>query len=308
MTSLRAKCFVIALKYRDFLKFRSRRTTQIDWNTSIKELREEVENGANFFGKLPKNMHTDNLKIGNLALEWIFPSADAKVDKVILYFHGGGYVVGSINAHRGIVAKFVKATNLPALHFEYRLAPEHKFPAALDDSLAAYNYLLNKGYKGKDIVFIGDSGGGGLLLCTLMALKDKGIELPACAVAMSPWVDLTNSGESLTKNSQKDTLCWKDAQFVFSRYYVGEANPENPWISPIFGNFIGLPPVMLFVGSDELLLDDSVRYAQKAKEAGVDITLHIGNGLFHCYPACSPMFPEAKIAMEEIKKFVLINC
>lgn len=303
MPSLRSRLFVFALKYRHLLRFQLERTNTIDWNTSMQQLRKEVEKGAGFFGKLPDDFELMPIKIGALSAEWMLPSHATK-DKVILYFHGGGLVVGSIKAHRGIVAKFVKGSGIGALVFDYGLAPEHPFPEGLNDSIAAYSYLLAEGIKPSNIVFMGDSGGGGLCLAALLALKDKGLPLPSAAVVLSPWTDLANTGDSWKTNAEVDTLCWKEAQIIFSKYYVADNDPELPWISPLYGDLHGLPPILIYVGGDELLRDDSTRFARKAKNAGVDVTLHIGEGMFHCYPACAPLFPEATQAMDEISAFI----
>ena len=225
-------------------------------------------------------------------------------DKAILYFHGGGLVIGSVKAHRAIVAKFVKGSGVGALVFDYALAPEHPYPEGLNDSVAAYRYLLDEGIKPSRIVFMGDSGGGNLVLATLLSLKEQGIPLPAAAVTLSAWTDLTNRSESFKTNEHADTLCWKEAQTVFSEYYTGSSNPELPLISPLYGDLKGLPPLLMYAGSDELMRDDSTRFAEKAADAGVDVTLKIGDGLFHCYPACAPLFPEANTALYEISAFI----
>ncbi|MBN2007774.1 alpha/beta hydrolase [candidate division KSB1 bacterium] len=303
MSSLRSRLFVFVLKYRHLLKGQLKRTNSIDWTTSIPKLREEIERGAGFFGKLPDTFELTAVKLGNLRAEWMRP-AEAPKDKAMLYFHGGGLVVGSISAHRSIVAKFVNGTGISALVFDYALAPEHPFPEGLNDSVAAYQYLLNEAFKPAHIVFVGDSGGGNLVLATLLALKEKNIPLPAGAVTLSAWTDLTNSGESFHSNSEVDSLCWKDAQIVFSKYYAGDNDPSHSLISPLFGDLAGLPPLLMYAGNDELMRDDSTRFAERAQKAGVDVTLRIGEGLFHCYPACAPMFPEATTAMNEICAFI----
>ena len=166
MPSLQSRLFVLALKYRHLLRFQLKRRNTIDWNTSMPRLRQETEKGAGFFGKLPAQFEVSQVKIADLSAEWILPSQGAK-DKVMLYFHGGGYAIGSSRAHRPIVAKFVKGSGIGALVFDYRLAPEHPFPAALEDSLAAYRWLLSKDVLPSNIVFVGDSAGGGLCLATL---------------------------------------------------------------------------------------------------------------------------------------------
>ncbi len=303
MPSLRSRLFVFVLKYRHLLSFQLKRRTRVDEQTSIPALRQEIEQGADFWGKLPAGFQLSPLTIDGLAAEWMLPAQTSK-DKVILYFHGGGLVIGSVKAHRPIVAKFVKGSGIGALVFDYGLAPEHPFPEGLNDALTAYRYLLAEGIKPSNIVFMGDSGGGGLCLATLLAGKDQGLPLPAAAVVISPWTDLKNSGESFQTNAGVDTLCWKDAQVVFSKYYVGDHDPGLPWISPLYGDLAGLPPLLIYAGADELMRDDSTRFAKKAKDAGVDVTLRVGPGMFHCYPACAPLFPEATLAMAEICEFI----
>ncbi len=291
------------LKNRHLFKGKLRRRDSIEESTSIPDLRLEVEKGADFFGKLPKGFTTEPFTIGDLSAEWLLPEgADKK--KAILYFHGGGLVVGSINAHRGIVAKFVKESGVEALLFDYGLAPENPFPAGLNDSLSAYQYLLDSGISPENIVFMGDSGGGNLVYSTMHLAKERGIPLPAGAITLSAWTDLTNSGDSWKSNAELDSLCWKDAQSVFSEYYGGENHLTDPLISPLFGDFEGFPPLLLFAGGHETMRDDSTRLAEKAERAGVDVTLTVGDGLFHCYPACAPMFPEATSALKEIGKFI----
>lgn len=304
MPSFKSRLFIFAMKNSHLLRFQLKRRNTVDENTSIPKLRTDTEKSAKMLGKLPKEIEVSPVKIDNVYAEWI-RSNDAAKNKAILYFHGGGYVIGSCVAHRAVVAKFVQGSGINALVFDYRLAPEHPFPAALDDSLTAYNHLLKEGYSASDIVFVGDSAGGGLCLATLLAIKDKGLPLPAAAVALSPWTDLTNSGESLITNAEVDALTWKDSWNVFSRYYAGDNDSKLPYISPLFGDLNELPPMLIYIGGDELLRDDSTRFAQKAKDAGVDVTLKIGEGMFHCYPACSPLFPEAKQAMEHICDFIV---
>jgi acetyl esterase/lipase len=303
MSSLQSRLFIFALKHAHLLQFRSKRTTTIDWNTSIPDLRQETERASGMLGKLPAQIEVTPVAIGNLSAEWILP-VQATKDKVILYFHGGGYVTGSCQGHRSVVAKFVVGSGVGALLFDYRLAPEHPFPAALEDALAAYRWLLAEGISPGQIVFVGDSAGGGLCLATLIALRDQGIPLPAGAVALSPWTDLKCTGESLRTKAEVDSLSWKGSWTVFSKYYAGENDPGLPWISPLYGDLHGLPPLLIYAGGDEVLLDDSTRFAEKAKAAGVEVTLTVGEGLFHCYPACAPLFPEAKQAMAEICTFI----
>jgi acetyl esterase/lipase len=302
MPSFRSKLVIRTLRLRQFLKLRFK-VRIIDWDTSIPKLRKEIEKGADLWGKLPKHFQLKIVDIKGLNAEWMI-TEDSDKDKVILYFHGGGLVVGSARSHRVIVSKFVKGSNIGALTFDYSLAPENPFPAALEDALKAYKFLLDKNYKPEHIVFMGDSGGGNLVLATLLYLKKENMPLPAAAVTLSPWTDLNNRGESWTSNAKRDNLCWQDAQNVFSKYYAGDHDLDDPLISPLKGDLKGLPPLLIFAGEYELMRDDAVNFAEKAEKAGVDVTLRIGKGLFHCYPACSPLFPEAIAAHAEICDFI----
>jgi len=303
MPSLRSRlfCFMIRNKHLFRLQLKKRKAAW-DFNTSIPLFRQECEKGAAVFGKLPDGIEVERVTIDGIPAEWILPAGAVK-DKVIFYIHGGGYVSGSCSDHRGPVAKFVEGSGIGALLFEYRLAPEHPFPAAIEDSLTAYHWLLDQGVAPAHIVFAGDSAGGGLGLATLLALRDQGLPLPAAAVALSPWTDLKLTGESHRTNAG---VCFSPPGMsaVCSKYYAGDNDPGLPWISPLYGDLCGLPPILIYVGGNETLLDDSTRFAEKAAAAGVDITLKIGQGMFHCYPACAPLFPEATRAMRDICTFI----
>lgn len=303
MSSFRSRMFMFMLRHGHLLRGQLKRRATVDANTSIPKLRIDAERGARLLGKLPKSMQVESVTANGVGAQRL-SSSGADNDKVMLYFHGGGYVIGTAESHLPIVAKFVQGSGVQALVFDYRLAPEHPFPAALDDSVAAYSWLLEQGVSPAKIAFCGDSAGGGLCLAALLAVRDKGMPLPAAAVALSPWTDLTNSGESLKTNAGVDMLTWGKSWTVFSKYYAGDSDPSLPYVSPLHGDLSGLPPMLIFAGGDELLRDDSMRFAEKAKDAGVNVTLHVGEGMFHCYPACSPMFPEAKRAMDEICAFV----
>ena len=303
MPSLKSRLLVFMMKHHHLLRFRLKRE-KIDWNDSavIVRFRQECEKGARRFGKMPAGIEVSPITIHGMNAEWILPAGATK-DKVIFFVHGGGYVSGSCSDHRIHVAKFVQGSGVAALLFEYRLAPEHPFPAALDDSVAAYRWLLAQGVSPAHIVFAGDSAGGGLCLATLLALKDQGIPLPAAAVAISPWTDLKCTGESYLTNAKR-CLSPAGTWTAFSKHYVGGHDPRSPWISPLYGDLYGLPPILIHVGGDEILRDDSIRFAEKAEAAGVDVTLRVGEGMFHCFPVCAPMFPEATQAMEEICTFI----
>jgi epsilon-lactone hydrolase len=304
MPSIRARLLISLLKHRHLFRGRLRRPV-IDRNTSMTELRDSAERAVARFSGLPKGVDIEPFTIettntADLAAEWIKPEG-CDHTSTILYFHGGGYVVGSLNSHRGAVAKFVRKSGIRALHFQYRLAPEHPFPAALDDAIAAYSWLLAQGARAEKIVFLGDSAGGGLCLATLLALQDREITLPAGACAMSPWTDLACTGNSY---SRKDDLAPEGSFQVFSSHYAQSHPVNHPLISPLYGDLAGLPPLMLCAGDAEAMMDDSTRFAAKAEAAGVRVRLLLGKGMIHCYPVFSPLFPEAQQALEEICGFL----
>lgn len=273
-----------------------------DMNTSIEKFREDCEKGAARYAKIPEGIQVKEQTIEGIKSELLIP-AGAPPEKVILYVHGGGYVSGSCSDHRGFVSKFAKFTEITNLVFEYRLAPEHPFPAALDDSVQIYKWLLSGGYKPENIVIAGESAGGGLCLATLLALKNRKIQMPSAAVAISPWTDLTCSGDSYkTKNrfSPAPINSWH----VFSKHYCANTPAVTPFISPLFGELKGLPPLFINSGVNDELFDDGEKFSQTAREAGVDVIFVAGTGMVHCYPLLAPMFPEATEAMNEIVDFV----
>ncbi|KMQ50593.1 6-hexanolactone hydrolase [Chitinispirillum alkaliphilum] len=276
-----------------------------DLNTSIPAFRERCEKGAKKFGKVPEEISIKKQSIHGIHSEWLMPEG-ADPNKIIMYVHGGGYVSGSCDDHRGIISKFALATGVNNLLFEYRLAPENPFPAALEDTVTVYRWLLASGYKPDNIIIAGESAGGGLCLASLLALKERNVSLPAAAVAISPWTDLTCSSDSYrTKNnvSPAPLYSWT----VFSHYYVGNNNAKDPLISPLFGDLQGLPPIFVNSGMDDELFEDGEKFYLKAKEAGVDIEFRQGRDMIHCYPLLAPMFKEATEAMDEIVEFITRN-
>lgn len=303
MPSIRSKLFIGLLRISSQIRFKMKGKDPDTSAAGVLELRRKTEKSGALMGKLPKDITISALDINGVYAEWVSPSKP-DVNGVILYFHGGGYVIGSAQGHRFVVAKFVKGSGIKALCFSYGLAPENPFPIALNNSVDCYKYLLDQGFPSDQIVFMGDSAGGGLCLATLLALKEENIPLPAAAVALSPWTDLKNTADSIKTNIKVDHLTWRDSWVNFAKHYAGENDPGNPLISPLYGDLVGLPPLLIFAGDDELLRDDSVRFAKKAADAGVNVTLHVEKGMFHCYPACAPLFPEATIAKDAICKFV----
>jgi epsilon-lactone hydrolase len=301
MTSFKSKIFNFLIRNAHLLRGQIKKE-RFDFKTSIDGFRERCEKGASKYAKIANGVSIEKQIIEGINSEWLIPEG-ANPEKVILYVHGGGYVSGSCSDHRAIISKFAKNTGIKNLLYEYRLAPENPFPAAVDDSVNVYQWLLNSGYKPENIVIAGESAGGGLCLATLLALKERNIALPAAAVAISPWTDLTCSSDSY-KTKNKVSPAPLDSWVVFSKYYIGNNRADLPLISPLFGDLKGLPPIFINSAVDDELFEDGEKFYLKARSAGVDITFRAGIGMVHCYPLLAPMFPEAKEAMDEIVEFI----
>lgn len=241
---------------------------------------------------------------GGVKAEWITAN-NAAPDRVILYLHGGGYVMGSIDTHRELVARLSKAAQARGLALDYRLAPENPFPAAVDDSIAAYRWLLAQGYKPGRIVVAGDSAGGGLTVATLLAVRDLGAPAPAAGVCISPWVDFEAEGESMTSRASRDPLVSRAMILNIAKMYVGEnGNLREPLAAPINASLSNLPPLLIQVGDAETLLDDSTRLADRAKQVGVDVTLQIWDEMPHVWHLAAPILPEGQEAIDKIGAFI----
>ncbi len=239
---------------------------------------------------------------GGVSAEW---SVAAGVDeaKVVLYVHGGGYVMGSAGSHRDVTGRLSKAAGARVLSLNYRLAPEHPFPAPVDDAVAAYRWLLAQGISPGNIAVAGDSAGGGLAIATLLALRDAGEPLPAAGIGISPWVDMEGTGESMTTRAAVDPVVQKEGLLGMAKLYLGDADPKNPLAAPLHADLAGLPPLLLQVGDAETLLDDSTRLAERARAAGVDVTLKVWDEMPHVWHLFAPILPEGRQAIDEIGSF-----
>jgi len=254
--------------------------------------------------KVPKDVKCEPIDVAGIPAEWI-SAPEAKSENIILYLHGGGYIVGSINSHRELMSRISRASKARVLIIDYRLAPEHPFPAAVEDAYTAYRWLIeNQNVDPNNLIIAGDSAGGGLTLATLINLRDKGIALPAAAVGLSPWTDLGLTGESYKTKARIDPMVAIDGLMFDSRLYLGETDYNNPLASPLYGDLKGLPPLLILVGTAEILLDDSVEFAKKAKEAGVEVTLDIWAEMPHVFPAFAAFAPEGQEAIEKIGEFM----
>lgn len=230
----------------------------------------------------------------------------AAADRVVIHYHSGGYVMGSAEGYRGFGAHLSAATGARVLLVDYRLAPEHPFPAGAEDGMASYEYVVGTGVSPSNIVISGDSGGGGLALVLMHDLRDRGGEQPAAGVFLSPLADMTLTGESMQTNAANDPLLPGEGLLgVLVPMILGEhGRREDPRISPVFADYTGLPPLLFFAGSIEALRDDAVRCAQAAKDAGVDAEMVIGEDMVHIWPTYADRLPEAREALEKIGAFV----
>jgi monoterpene epsilon-lactone hydrolase len=243
---------------------------------------------------------------GRVSGEWITPPNSDR--GVIMYLHGGGYVACSAATDRPIAAGLARLTGRRVFSPEYRLAPEHRFPAALDDAVAAYRWVLGQGVPARCLTVAGTSAGGGLALATLLRVRDEGTPLPMSAVCFSPWTDLACTGESLRQNEGRCAMFRRANITDFARVYLGDASPQNPYASPVFGDLGGLPPLLLQVASDELLLDDSRRIHDNIRKAGGVCRLEVFDGVFHGWQMLDGFLPEARRALQQAAAFVNDSC
>jgi epsilon-lactone hydrolase len=234
--------------------------------------------------------------------EWLVREGGAP--RTILYLHGGGYYFCSPRTHRAITFGLATRADADVFSLDYRLAPEHPFPAALDDALAAYRRLLDEGAPAASLVIAGDSAGGGLALATLVALRDAGDPLPGGALLYSPWTDLACTGASIRENDGRDPMFCGDVFARIASMYLGETRATHPYVSPLYADFHGLPPLFLLAGSTETLLDDTLRVAERARAAGVSVECEIGRDLPHIWPIYAPFMPEARRALDASARFV----
>jgi epsilon-lactone hydrolase len=269
-------------------------------DTSVQQMRSDWD--AAFAG-CSVQVSCRHVSADGVDAEWIVP-ADAPRQKAILYFHGGGFRIGSVASHRDMIARISEASGCRTLAINYRLAPEHPFPAALDDAVAAYRYLRDQGFDPCNIAIAGDSAGGNLALGTMLALRDRGDRLPAAGVLMSPWTDLAASGVSYESRAEADPIHQRSMILALAKTYLGgQGDPRNPMASPLYADLAGLPPLLVQVGDRETVRDDSTELAAKAKAAGVEVDLEVWAGMIHVFQMFAEI-PQSRDAIASIGKFL----
>ncbi len=296
---------IVSLRARIITWFVRRNTARFDRGEPSLAMRRERMEGLSSIAKPPRGVTFEPTRAGPVPAEWVVPPEPTS-PAVVLYLHGGAYTQGSIASHRGIIAHVANRTGVRLLLIAYRLAPEHPHPAALDDAVAVYRWLLAAGHAPSNIVIAGDSAGGGLTLATLLALSDRGEPLPAGAVCISPWTDLAVTGASVRSKADIDPMLSADQLATAAAAYCGDENadPRDPSISPLYGDLAGLPPILIQVGSAEILLDDATRFAKRATSARVDVELEVWEGMFHCWHLFTRFVPESRRAIDAVGAFI----
>jgi acetyl esterase/lipase len=268
----------------------------------VATMRARLDAAAALFQR-PPDVRYEPVSAGGVPAEWtIAPDADA--DRALVYFHGGSYNAGGVGSHRALCTQLARATDLRVLSVDYRLAPEHPHPAALEDACAALRFVWQSGFAPSQVALAGDSAGGGLALAALVALRDAGDPLPAAVALLSPWTDLTLSGGSFLGKADVDPMIVPDVLAVARDRYVADQAADAPTISPLFADLAGLPPMLVQVGTDECLLDDSTRLAERASDAGTDVVLEVWDDMIHVWQAFFAMLPEGRDAIDAIAAFL----
>ncbi len=245
----------------------------------------------------------ERVSAGGIDGEWI--AANARRDKALLYFHGGGFRLGSVSSHRELIARISAACGCPVLAINYRLAPEHRFPAPIEDAAAAYDWMLGQGLRPENIAFAGDSAGGNLVLSTMLDLRERRRPLPAAGVLMSPWTDLAATGASYVSRADADPIHQRPMILALAKNYLGkDGDTRHPLASPLYADLAGLPPLLIQVGDRETVLDDSTMFADKARAAGTEVELQVWDGMIHVFQMFGAELPEARQAIDSIAAFL----
>jgi monoterpene epsilon-lactone hydrolase len=252
---------------------------------------------------LASDIIVEKVSANGVAAEWT-STPNAARDAAILYVHGGGYVIGSLDSHRHLVAEAGRAANAVALALDYRLAPEHPFPAAVDDAVAGYRFLLEQGFKPERIAIGGDSAGGGLVVAAMVAIRDAGLAQPGCGWCLSPWIDMEGIGDSMESKSPIDPMVQKVGLLEMARLYLNDANPRSPLAAPLYADLGGLGPLLIQVGAAETLLDDAIRLAQRAGAADVRVDLQVWPEMVHVWPLFHPELKAGKRAIDAAGTYI----
>ena len=278
------------------------RTRPAPATQDVIESRARFEKMGGFLGGAP-DAKCEKVDVDGVPAEWV-SAPDVDASRAVLYLHGGGYAIGSINTHRRLAFDISAASGARVLLLDYRLAPEHPFPAAVDDAATAWRWLLKQGFANTKLVIAGDSACGGLTIATLVNLRDRKLGLPACAVAISPWVDLEGVGTSMTARSEQDPMVQKDGLLWMAGLYLNGKDAKTPLAAPLHADLKGLPPILVQVGTAETLLDDATRIAERLHRAGGEVKLSVWPNMLHVFPLFAPILSEGMEGCREIGQFI----
>jgi acetyl esterase/lipase len=251
----------------------------------------------------PDDISWEPVDAGGVPAEWTTP-ADLEPGRTLVYYHGGGYAIGGIEAHHGLCSNLARACRARVLNVGYRLGPEHPHPAAVEDAVAAYRFALSDGCRPSQLAVGGDSAGGGLTIAALLALRDAGDPLPAAGLCLSPWVDMTLSDPAIDAVEDQDPMLSRAILELFRDAYLGSQDPKTPSASPLFGKLEGLPPLLIQAGTAEVLIGEGKDFTARARAAGVDVTLEVWDDMIHVWQTFADMLPEGREAIADIGKYV----
>lgn len=287
------------------LSFFIRRTMKKQFATigDVVAFRDRMKHSGRMMPAIPDSVSVTALSVNGVPCEWVSSGAtDEK--RVLMYLHGGGYMFGGLDSHRDIAWRLAEGAGMRVLMVDYRLAPEHPFPAAVEDATGCYRWLIDEGYDPRQMAIGGDSAGGGLSIATLVNARNLGLAMPAACVLLSPWTDLSISGDSVAKNETADPMLSRAALVRMAELYLGDRDRRAPLASPLLADLRGLPPALIQVGSTEVLLSDSERLAVNLREAGSEAAIEVWPNMPHVFPMFASRIPEGKQAIANLAAFL----
>ncbi len=297
---------MVSLCVRFFVGIMRLMKMKIHGSLDVEKNRKNLE-GQVFLFKTPRNVRIQPVSVEGVPAEWLLPKG-CDTDRVIIYLHGGSFHAGSLRTHRGIAAHIGVNSDSSVLLLDYSLAPENPFPAAIEDVVSVYRWLLEvKGFEAKKVIISGDSAGGGLTLASLLKFQEENITLPAAAICLSPVTDFAITGESITTKAKEEVMLTENEMKQSFEIYAKGQNVEHPLVSPLYADLSGLPPLLIQTGTAEILLDDSTRFAQKAIKQGVTVDLDLWDNMFHVFQIFGNLIPESKKALKKIGEFAKSN-
>ncbi len=273
--------------------------------TDVEAFQAQIASADSLLPSVPGHVEVEAFSIGEIPCEWLWAGGQSgDRDAALLYLHGGGYVTGGLNSHRDVAWRLSRSANCRVLLIEYRLAPAHPFPAALEDATECYRWLLDNGYAPNKLAVAGDSAGGGLSLSLVMNARNLGLPLPLSLALISPWCDLSLSGDTVALNAKADAMLDPAGLEKMALAYLSDRDPRAPLASPLFGDLSGMPPMMIVAADNEILLSDSNRLAETVRALGGEASVDLWSGVPHAFPVFASRLPEGRKAIEQLGRFL----